>query len=664
MVKAFAIFGCVVAICLSQGCGGKKADIASAPPADTSGPGMGGQSAELSDMPGSGSGANNSSSDLASMNGGPNMGKVGMGPGASGFEGDSSNNGSGGMSPLGSSGGYSPNGGSGDSSFGNAGFDNIPQPGFDPNNSMPGQQNQNRPRPKPLPPPTLKEQAIKAFQAGNAKRAYTLLQAHALQLPDDEAAEILKDYRWASHRKRPQLGVNIAVGVTLKNPLNATDLSPIGTENKNQGGGGGGGGGVLGFGASSGMGGADGAPDPTKSKSLSDTTGVLSTRLAQVFKERHEKGVWAPAFQDYWLVTAREGGFGAMAGGGFNEGTGDFGNNGGVFGNNGGGFGNSGSGFGNGAGVLGAGNGGFGNSGEAINNSGGGQMPSSDQGNGPTGNVPGLAPTGKGSSGMADPSGLGTPKGGGAKIPSEQDAGGGGAAQSGVSGAPFKFLQGGRPGMFGEGRGPGGDMPPAFGNNAMLPAGSTPIAPCLTFIGVDESTKLMKKAVQDGYDALMIFEVTIGVNRVIQRVTNDTLVRVVQPSIVPKDVKKIYVSKVLNNLQVERSKSKGESDGVDEAMEKIIKSTEEAIGLESIPTILTPELIATKRVPALIKETETSVIDRLSEVNLYFSKGYLDETQKADAFEKIAGQAGRVIATGSPTEKLAEVQKLVDREFK
>ena len=419
-----------------------------------------------------------------------------------------------------------------------------------------------------MPPLTLKEQAVKAFQAGNAKRAYTLLQAHALQLPDDEAAEILKDYRWASHRKRPQLGVNIAVGVTIKNPLNSPDLSPIGTDNKNQGGGGS----DFSFGStdgSAGMGGAGGAADPSKSKTLIDSTGVLSTRLAQVFKERHEKGVWAPAFQEYWLVTARENGFGAMAGGGFDAGSGGYGNSEGGFGN---------------------GDSGFGTGGETFSD--------------------------------------------------------------------------GRPGMFGEGRGPEGGMPPAFGNNAMLPAGSTPIAPCLTFIGVDESTKLMKKAVQDGYDVLMIFEVTIGINRVIQKITNDTLIRVVQPNIVPKDVKKVHVSKILNNLQVARSKSKGEPDGVDEAIEKIIKSTEEAIGLQAIPTGLTPEIIATKRIPALIKETETSVIDRLSEVNLYYSKGYLDETQKADAFDKIAGQAGRVIATGSPSEKLAEIGKLLEREFK
>ena len=623
MVKAFTLFGCVVAICLLQGCGGKKAEIASAPSTEASSPNMPSMQSGSSEMAGMGGGANSSNGELASMSGMAGTGNEGGASGSGGY-GDGYNAagmpGSEGMATLGS-----------------AGFGNAPPPGYDPSGmpgGMPGGQNANRPRPKPLPPPTLKEQAVKAFQAGNAKRAYTLLQAHALHLPDDEAAEILKDYRWANHRKRPQLGVNIAVGLTIKNPLNAPDLSPIGTDNKNQGGGGSdfSFGSTDGSGGASGMSGAGGTAEPSQSKTLTDSTGVLSTRLAQAFKERHEKGVWAPAFQEYWLVTARESGFGAMAGGGLEAGSGGFGNSEGGFSN---------------------GDSGFGIGGENFSDGGAGMRSGSSDGSPPG---MGSSAHGQGSQSMGKKPGGISAEGG--------SSSGGGAAQPGFSGSRLHLPQGGRPGMFGEGRGPGGGMPPAFGNNAMLPAGSTPIAPCLTFIGVDESTKLMKKAVQDGYDALMIFEVTIGINRVIQKVTNDTLIRVVQPNIVPKDVKKVYVSKILNNLQVARSKSKGEPDGVDEAMEKIIKSTEEAIGLQAIPTGLTPEIIATRRIPALIKETETSVIDRLSEVNLYYSKGYLDETQKSDAFEKIAGQAGRVIATGSPAEKLAEVGKLLEREFK
>ncbi len=224
MVKAFALFGCVVAICLSQGCGGKKPEIASAPPANSSAPSMPSLESGSSEMPGMGGGSNSSNAELASMSGMAGTGNEGGASGSGGY-GDGYNA----QGMPGSEGMYPP----GSSGSGELGYES--QSGYDPNNSIPGQQNQNRPRPKPLPPLTLKEQAVKAFQAGNAKRAYTLLQAHGLQLPDDEAAEILKDYRWASHRKRPQLGVNIAVGVTMKNPLNSPDLSPIGTDNKNLG---------------------------------------------------------------------------------------------------------------------------------------------------------------------------------------------------------------------------------------------------------------------------------------------------------------------------------------------------------------------------------------------------------------------------------------------
>ncbi|MFY7875978.1 MAG: hypothetical protein ACOVQM_11070, partial [Pirellula sp.] len=70
---------------------------------------------------------------------------------------------------------------------------------------------------------SLKDRAIAAFQAGNTQRAYTLLQAHALQASDAQAVQTLSDYRWASHNKRPQLGLRIAVGASIKNPQNQTD---------------------------------------------------------------------------------------------------------------------------------------------------------------------------------------------------------------------------------------------------------------------------------------------------------------------------------------------------------------------------------------------------------------------------------------------------------
>ncbi len=476
------------------------------------------------------------------------------------------------------------------------------------------------------------------------------MQSYALIASDEEAAEVLKHYRWASQRKRPQLGLNIAVGVTVKNPTGQADLSPIGGPAKGNSNGGGSG---FGSGSSDFGGGMNGSqPNAGNEKGVAETTGDFGKQLVAAFKEKHESGAWSPAFSEYMLMTARAGigagGNNGAFGEGFSNGNGDFGFS----------DGNSGE--------MQSGNiGGSGSfQGEEMN-SGGGNRPNSGGTNfgGPP-NSSGMGKSGgsEPNSGGAGPGGVAPAQfqGKGGMRPIDID---GGAPTSGGPGMGGPGMGG--PGMGGPGMGgPGMGMPPAFAANAKLPPGSSPLAPCLTFIGVDESNKLIKKASQEGYDGLMLFEVTVGFNRNLGIVVNDTLVRVVQPSSVPKDVKRVYVSKSLNNVQYAKSKAKGDPDGLAETVQKIVRETEEGLALQPLPAALTPEVIATKRVPSLASETEISVIDRLSEVNLYYFKGFIDEKQKADAFEKIAGQAGRTIATGSSTERLASVEKLLEREFK
>jgi len=195
----------------------------------------------------------------------------------------------------------------------------------------------------------------------------------------------------------------------------------------------------------------------------------------------------------------------------------------------------------------------------------------------------------------------------------------------------------------------------------------------MVFIGTDEASKLIKKAALEGYDALMIFEVEITLNRVVQKVINETRIRLVDPNLTPKEVrereakdpsKKFPVSRSLKNIDVAKSRAKSEPDGLDEAVERFVKGTENAIGLQSFPTGLTPEIIVSKRIPAIVENSDTSVLDRLSEINLYYYKGFIDEKQKADAFEKIVGPSGNAIASGSGPERLAAVQKLVEKELK
>ena len=58
-----------------------------------------------------------------------------------------------------------------------------------------------------------------------------------------------------------------------------------------------------------------------------------------------------------------------------------------------------------------------------------------------------------------------------------------------------------------------------------------------------------------------------------------------------------------------------------------------------------------------------AVLDRLAEVQLYFSKGIIDETLKVDAFGAIAGPDGQVLATGTDDEKRPILDKIIKRDY-
>lgn len=736
MYKAFSLIGVTAALFVSQGCGGKK-EVASAPAPAASPASPAGDSTEQSNDSGASAGPGAGAMTTMPMPGGSsggnsgevNSGGMDSGGANSGGEGETQNSGggvssggglSGGMPPKGASAGMPPKGGNRNSG-GNqvGGQENQPQ-----NNQA--RNNFARPTPKLAPPPTLKEQAVYAFQSGNPKRAYTLLQSHAMTLSDEDAAEILQHYRWSAHKKRLQLGVNIAVGVTVKNPKNLTELSPIGNQAAANGGGGMSAGmGMMGKPSGGGSGGFGGGnANSTKFKTLEETTGAFGTELVAAFRSKHESGAWSTVFSEYSLgvpsnssgqpggafagnsfggnsMGGGQPGFGNSApagfgdsepmaggvpGGAMNSGmsggmpassapggdSGGMANSGGGMANSGGGMANSG---GMGAGVP-KGNSG-GNSGGAEANSGGmvnSGGPLQFQGKGGMG----MGMQGPGAPGMAGPSepGMSAPGLAGPGVPGMAGPGNPGMGMSGpgnpgmgVAGPDEPGAGMAGPGMFGNGNAFGNGMANRGTSNpgpfavGRLPAGSSPLAPCLTFIGVDETSKLMKKAVEEGYDGLMLFEVTVAMNK-LQKVTNDTFIRVVQPSLVAKEVKRVYVSTTINNIQFAKAQAKGDADGLEDIVEKTVKMTKDGLALQPIPAGLTPELIATKRIPSLASDSETSVIDRLSEVNFYYYKGFIDENQKADAFEQIASQDGRSLAMGTEAEKKIAIEKLLERDLK
>ena len=102
---------------------------------------------------------------------------------------------------------------------------------------------------------------------------------------------------------------------------------------------------------------------------------------------------------------------------------------------------------------------------------------------------------------------------------------------------------------------------------------------------------------------------------------------------------------------------------MDDVVELVVKKTAEKFGLQEIPSTLTLAEVK-KSIATLIDDKDRPVMERLSEINFYYAKGYIDENEKASAFERIDEKLGSTLATGTSSEKLAAIEKLLERDAK
>jgi|JI6StandDraft_1071083.scaffolds.fasta_scaffold14193_2 hypothetical protein len=690
MLRPWLLMASVVCGFLSVGCGKKETPLAVNSPAPAG-------SGEVS----SGSAGESATLDLGSSGGSvPPGGEMSFEDGSSA---GSSNSGGAQMGISGGSGGdgYS-NGGEGDGSgipsmFGGA------NPGMQAGGNNPNMVRRNLPPPKPK-KLTAKERATIAFEAGNMTRAYSLYHAHALMGDDDQSSEISEEMRWAA--RRPQIGLKVAVGLAMKNPANVASgsLKPIGTDVQSILGalaGGGAGGPGVNAGGGDEMGIASGGPgfngmEPNgaappkavRAKPLADAAGLFAEKVVEAFRDELSSGALTVAFQEYPMsnrpgasflkgyapnagAPGMGGGMGMPGGDGFN---GDMGMP------SGSGM-NGDMGFPGAAGLANPGNG------ESMDNSGGFSGAAVDGGAAlPGGMIPGrrqfFLPRQSGQSGAdaleiggssgegavsrpAKPTGFadGTPgdrSSSGGQIPGIQNPGGMN---------PGGQMPGGQ--MFGSGDGSqGGDgmgfqgqvqlpPPPNISKEVRPPEGVTPLAACLHYIGSDEQSKLIKKAYEGGYDALLVFEVEIAQNRMTKVVNNSARVKAIIPAETQKEAKIVIASSELVNVTVAKAKAKNQNDGVEDAANRVIKKLIEAIALKDIPDKLTPEAVISNRIPKLLKEEGLSKLEKLGEISFYYSKGFIDESQRNDFFSKIAGKFANQLMTGTDEEKEEALSELL-----
>ena len=431
---------------------------------------------------------------------------------------------------------------------------------------------------------------------------------------------------------------------------------------------------------------------PSLPPSLAGLTGLLSGGAAGAFGGGESGGAGGVGLGGFGAGGFGAGGFGggAAGAGGPPAGYGGGGAGGPPAGYGGGGAGGPPAGYGGGgAGGPPAGYGGGGAGGPPAGYGGGGA-------GGPPAGYGGGAPAGAPAAGG---------KSGTKFLPAPQIGGVGGVGGAGALGAAggpgagAMGLRGGAPGAPGPGAGgaggtglqlggPGapGGMMPGFGSESggnpgagpslsnlqslvknfdasdlQLPSGSIPLGAGLVYIGKFESlAEMTKQASEQHYDALIVFEVDASMIIANRSIKNDCRIRAINLKAAKDSKDKSFTSSSLNNRDI--AMDKNPETKIENAVNGFMQKLFEGYALDDLPNI-PAESVKKKRLPALAADTSRTVLDRLAEVQLYFSKGLIDETLKVDAFGAIAGPDGQTLATGTIDEKLPILEKMIKRDY-
>ncbi|MEO8495006.1 MAG: hypothetical protein ABI614_08040 [Planctomycetota bacterium] len=214
------------------------------------------------------------------------------------------------------------------------------------------------------------------------------------------------------------------------------------------------------------------------------------------------------------------------------------------------------------------------------------------------------------------------------------DSGGAGAAGYGAASGAMPMS-----GAVGGGEGGGGGA-------AAAATQVTQIMPGLSMLGIGTQKELIDRAREDDIDAVVILDVKLRVNPE-GLVTNETTIMLLEA----KTQKKFYTTKKFNNITIQKARAEDKEDGVDEELEKLFEAIDANLKMADLPDALNAELV-TKRVASLTAEKHDNPLPALAEVQMYHTKGLLEENALFAAYEQLLSvDAGRLLATGTEEDK-------------
>ncbi|MEY4566581.1 MAG: hypothetical protein RLY14_1551 [Planctomycetota bacterium] len=224
----------------------------------------------------------------------------------------------------------------------------------------------------------------------------------------------------------------------------------------------------------------------------------------------------------------------------------------------------------------------------------------------------------------------------------------GGGASSGAGPTPGMLGGGGMvPGMLGGAGGAGGARAAK-----KVPSIGSRMTPGLSYIGTGSAGELKSRATKDGFECLFVFDVQVEQNKRTGKTINDARVQLINL----KTGKSVATSKRLNNIEVQKKKEEGESDGIEAALQGTFSKIDELMILSDLPA-LKPENVQ-KRISDLANSKTIPTLRALGEVRLFHHLKLINDDEKTAAYELLLeGADGTTLSSG----ELEDRRKIMDK---
>ncbi len=178
------------------------------------------------------------------------------------------------------------------------------------------------------------------------------------------------------------------------------------------------------------------------------------------------------------------------------------------------------------------------------------------------------------------------------------------------------------------------------------------LTPGLTYLGTDEINDLIDKSLAEGYDLLVVYEVTVEQNRRGGNILNDCRARLYKPG----EKKTLISTESFNNSDVMRKMQKGESNILEKGMSKLFAKLDE-VSLADIPSAVNESAIQ-NRASALVANKTRGAIESMAELRFWNHRKLLGDAELEKAYASLSSaDVATKLLSGTEEERVEALKK-------